>query len=270
MPFINNQGINLHYKTEGHGPAILCHHGVGTSMESWSKLDLSALKEQYQFIFIDSRGHGQSDKPHQDEAYDYRALLSDIIALLDHLHLDQIHYWGYSMGGKLGYALAQHHPERLQSLIIGGATSFDIPDSIAAAKRILPILEVGAEGGVAAVVEKRSAMGIITSKSYRAWLEESDLKSMAAIVRHRATNLLDFRDVLTAITVPCLIYAGHFDQPIHLMSEEEARRIPNSTFVSLPDLDHAGAEVAGDLILPEVMPFLKAFSCVDVDMKSEE
>jgi pimeloyl-ACP methyl ester carboxylesterase len=81
---------------------------------------VDALKTAYQLILIDARGHGASDKPHDPNAYGLQWMVNDVLAVLDHLQLPQANFWGYSMGGWIGFGLAKYAPERVYSLIIGG------------------------------------------------------------------------------------------------------------------------------------------------------
>jgi pimeloyl-ACP methyl ester carboxylesterase len=59
---------------------------------------VEALRPDYQLILVDARGHGASDKPHEPAAYALSLRVSDIVAVLDALHLSTAHFWGYSMG----------------------------------------------------------------------------------------------------------------------------------------------------------------------------
>jgi pimeloyl-ACP methyl ester carboxylesterase len=47
----------------------------------------------------------------------------DVVIVLDHLHINKAHYFGYSMGGWIGFGIAKYAPERFHSLIIGGLSS---------------------------------------------------------------------------------------------------------------------------------------------------
>lgn len=87
------------------------------------------LKDTFTVILFDARGHGQSDKPHEAAAYDYQLydyqlMGGDVLAILDALEIIRANYWGYSMGGFIGLGLAKHYPERLISLISGGADPY--------------------------------------------------------------------------------------------------------------------------------------------------
>ena len=84
---------------------------------------VAALKPKYRLVLIDARGHGQSDKPHDPPSYTPEKFASDIVAVLDDLGMKTATYWGYSMGGRMGFALARHALDRVACFVIGGATA---------------------------------------------------------------------------------------------------------------------------------------------------
>lgn len=45
--------------------------------------------------------------------------------MLDSLGIERAHYWGYSMGGWIGFGMAKHAPQRLRALIIGGQHPYE-------------------------------------------------------------------------------------------------------------------------------------------------
>jgi pimeloyl-ACP methyl ester carboxylesterase len=69
MPFADNQGVRIHCQTVGNGPALVLHHGTLGSGADWANLGYAdAMKEDHRLILLDSRGHGESDKPHDPAA----------------------------------------------------------------------------------------------------------------------------------------------------------------------------------------------------------
>lgn len=122
MPFANNQGARIHDQRVGSGPALVLHHGTFGSGADWADLGyVDALKEDHLLILLDSRGHGESDKPHDPAAYDLGLLALDALALLDDLSIRKSDYFGYSLGGWIGFELAKLEPNQFNSFIFGGA-----------------------------------------------------------------------------------------------------------------------------------------------------
>ena len=119
MPFVMNQGLRIHYRVEGDGPPLVFQHGFGDSLESAYELGyVEALRDNYQPILINARGHGASDKPHEPEAYSFQNVTTDVVAVLDALGIATAHYFGFSMGVKHGFAMAAYALERLRSLML--------------------------------------------------------------------------------------------------------------------------------------------------------
>jgi pimeloyl-ACP methyl ester carboxylesterase len=40
---------------------------------------------------------------------------------LDAVEVERAHFWGYSMGGLIGFGVAKYAPHRINALVIGGA-----------------------------------------------------------------------------------------------------------------------------------------------------
>src|SRR5208282_3759563 len=77
-------GIRLWYAEFGHGaPVILAHGGLANS-EYWG-LQVAVLAAHYHVIVLDSRGHGRSTRA--DAPIGYDLMSSDVLALMDYLHI---------------------------------------------------------------------------------------------------------------------------------------------------------------------------------------
>ena len=113
-------GVRLWYAMFGLGePVILLHGGMGNS-NYWG-LQIPALARQYQVIVLDSRGHGRSTR--NNEPLTYHLMASDVLALMDALHIPKAALVGFSDGAIIGLDLAINHPERLTKLFAFGANS---------------------------------------------------------------------------------------------------------------------------------------------------
>lgn len=104
----------LHFKEQGQGPAVVLIHGLFGSLDNLGLL-ARPLSEQYRVISLDLRNHGASF--HSDEM-SYPQQAADVIALLDHLALDQVAIVGHSMGGKVAMQVAKQAPARVGRLVV--------------------------------------------------------------------------------------------------------------------------------------------------------
>jgi pimeloyl-ACP methyl ester carboxylesterase len=92
-------GIRLWYATYGHGdPVILVHGGLANS--SYWGWQIPVLAQHYQVIVLDSRGHGRSTRTDVPIGYDLMA--SDVLGLMDYLHIGKAALVGWSDGAIIG------------------------------------------------------------------------------------------------------------------------------------------------------------------------
>ena len=246
MPYATNpdDGVRTYYEVEGAGTPVLLYPGATFSHHVMRDYDYTtALGEHHQLILLDPRGTGQSDKPHETEAYTLERLVADVLAVLDDLELDQTHLVGYSRGGWVGFGLTVSAPERLLSLVAGGIHPY--PRTI----------ERGIEAMEPMVAFIESTFGPIPPNT-RADLLASDVAALNAASRGVGESA-SLETALPAISTPCLLYCGKED-PAHNKALRAAGEIPNASFLSLHGLNHISAGGArSDFVLPHIQAFLK-------------
>jgi pimeloyl-ACP methyl ester carboxylesterase len=246
MPYVYNQGVRIHYRVEGEGPPLIIQHPFTDSLETWYELGyVDALQQDYQLILVDARGHGASDKPHEPDAYDVRENAADVITVLDDLKIPLSHYFGYSLGGYVGFGLARYAPGRLKSLIIGGSYPYRQPANGIDAR--IRALQQGQQGIMA-------LWDVPVSPAMQERLLRNDTEALLAYLRKRKT-LPSLEDVLPTMTMPCLLFAGEADMG-YARIKACVSRTPNVTFFSLPGLTHIEAFFRPDLVLPRIREFL--------------
>src|SRR5690606_21601827 len=143
--------VCIHYQVEGSGPPLLLHHGFGGSGADWLDFGLvRPLRDHYRLIMPDARGHGRSDKPHDPRDYTIERKVADMLTVLDDLRIERAHYYGYSYGGLMGWALGVHAPKRFLSLVVGGAHPYlpEGPEMMGRYEAMLRYLEEGMDAYV--------------------------------------------------------------------------------------------------------------------------
>lgn len=253
MPFVNNQGVKIYFEVEGEGPPLVLLYGLSGSIETMLQSGyVAALKDDYQLILVDARGHGASDKPHNPEAYKLEWMVADVVAVLNDLNIDKAHFLGYSMGGWISLGTAKYAPDRILSLIIGGYG---------------PMNEWGTEernaflnlfsNGMDNFLEKFGEMfGKWWTPEIKAIVGSNDLDALTALVSAKDFIAIPgLMDLLTTVTVPCLFFIGEEDEG-YSRQKKYIEYIPNATFVSFPGLDHIEAGIRVDLLMPHLTEFL--------------
>src|SRR5262245_23243807 len=202
MPNANNNNVRIHDQVEGNGPPLVLQHGLTSSLQHWYAYGyVDALQHDYRLILIDARGHGQSDKPYDPEAYALARRVEDVLVVLDALNIDTAHYLGYSMGGRIGFGIARYSPERFASLIIGGMSPYE-PSGDAALERIA-LLQQGMEAYVAHAERHSGPM----APDRKARLLANDPQALIASIQ-APRGIIKVEQLLSTMIMPCLLYVG--------------------------------------------------------------
>jgi pimeloyl-ACP methyl ester carboxylesterase len=122
--FTSFDGTGIAYITTGptDGPDVLLLHGFAADHNlNWVAPGVvdALASAVHHVIALDARGHGQSDKPRDPEAYRADAMPRDAQALLDHLGVETVDVVGYSMGSVVSSRLVPIEP-RTRRLVLGG------------------------------------------------------------------------------------------------------------------------------------------------------
>ncbi|HEX4213515.1 MAG TPA: alpha/beta hydrolase [Candidatus Dormibacteraeota bacterium] len=231
MPEFTSQGLRLRYEVAGpwEAPPIVLVHGFASDFETnWVGSRWRTTLEDAGFLVIgmDCRGHGQSDKPHDVDAYARPVMAADVANLLDYLDVRRADYLGYSMGSRIGFELAMHAPERLGRMVLGGVGyrgadhSFD-PELVA--RRLRGDESLGDEHGF---------YRFATSRPY------NDLEALACCIVGQETPLPEVP--LEEIENQVLLVIGDRDE---LAGDAPmlVERLPHARLVTLQGRNHMSA-----------------------------
>jgi 2-hydroxy-6-oxo-octa-2,4-dienoate hydrolase len=125
--FVDAGGIKTNYLEVGDGPPVVLVHGSGpgvTAYANW-RLTMPGLAPAFRVLAPDMAGFGFSDKP--GGVADLAAWVGQIIGFLDALGIERASVVGNSFGGSIGIRLATDHPDRVDRLVLMGATGISFP-----------------------------------------------------------------------------------------------------------------------------------------------
>lgn len=113
--FVEANGIRIHYhRSGGDKPQVLLLHGLTDNGACWTPV-IEQLKDDYDCIAPDARGHGLTDAPAAGYAPTDHA--ADVAALIQLLKLDRPALIGHSMGGAVASLVASQHPQLMRAAI---------------------------------------------------------------------------------------------------------------------------------------------------------
>jgi len=214
MPYAPIPAGQLHYSLEGDAgkPVLILSNSLGTSFDMWAP-QMAQFTQAFQVLRYDTRGHGKSSVT--PGPYSLAQLAGDVVALMDHLHIDHAHFCGLSMGGQTGMTLALHHPARVRKLVLCNTAAYIGPP----ANWIARIAAVEADGvaPLAAAVVSRwltpeyAAQHSDTVTHLEDMLRATPPAGYAAACA--AVRDADLRDQVRAIAAPTLVIAGTGDLP---------------------------------------------------------
>jgi class 3 adenylate cyclase len=190
--------------------------------------------------------------------------MDDVRAVMDAAGSARAALLGHSEGGNMCVLFSATYPERTSALALVGCyakriRSDDYPWAPIAVDREQEIEETEARWGSPDML-RALAPSKANDEAFERWVgrylrQSASPKAAAALLR--MNTQIDVRDVLPTIHVPTLVMHRSGDRE---SSVDEGRwiagRIPNATFVELPDDDHIPWVGDQDAVLDELEEFL--------------
>ncbi|MHC8362418.1 alpha/beta fold hydrolase [Pseudomonas sp. LS2P72] len=118
------EGVTLHVRVGGKGPAVVLLHGFGDTGDMWAPLAADLAKD-HTVVVPDLRGMGLSSIP--DSGYDKKTQAGDIRALLAALGIEHSVVIGHDIGTMVAFAYASRYPQLTDRLVVMDAPVPGIP-----------------------------------------------------------------------------------------------------------------------------------------------
>jgi pimeloyl-ACP methyl ester carboxylesterase len=215
-------GIRLWYAVYGPAraaPVILLHGGLANA-NYWGDL-IPALAPTHQVIVLDSRGHGRSTRNATQLGYELMA--SDVIALMDRLHVPRAAIVGWSDGAIVGLQIAIHHPDRLTGLFAFAANSDPSGVADVHASPVFTAYIARAALEYAALSPTPSQFPAFERDIERMWAREPNMSAATLRSIHARIWIVD---------------ADHDEAILRPNTDHMATLIPNARELILPGVSH--------------------------------
>ena len=228
----DSDGVAIAFIDEGEGEPIVLIHGFASNIvinwvsTGWVRTLTEAGRR---VIALDNRGHGESAKLYDPQAYAMPVMARDVRRLLDHLHIEAADVMGYSMGARITAHLATLHPDRLRSAVLGGLGD-QLIKPFTAADMIVAALSASHPGDIADP----------TARAFRLFADQTggDRKALAACMT--AGRQMLPAGQLAGLRLPVLVAVGSDDEVAgdpHAL----AACMANATVFVIADRDHMSA-----------------------------
>jgi len=233
-----HDGLMFRYLDCGEGLPFVFQHGLGG--DATKMFDLLKDKSGIRFVSFDARYHGQTRPLGPPEKMGFTQSADDLLALLDHLRIDEAIIGGLSMGAGIALNFAVRHPERTLALVLSRPAWLDqpLPGNVRMFPEMAALMRsLGAEAGREAFAKSETYAQILAESTDSASTMLGMFDDPTSIVTvekfERIPNDCPSRDrsVWRSIRAPTLVLANHQD-PIHpyALGLDLASAIPGATF----------------------------------------
>src|SRR5262249_33246676 len=248
--FVEVDGMRVHVRDRGAGPALVLLHGSNSSLftwEGWARAPAGARR----VIAMDLPGHGFTG-PDPRDRYATRDMADFVDRVVAALGVDRFSLAGNSMGGHIAAAYALAHPDKVERLILVDAAGLPREEpppfvfqlaSWPIAGRLFGILTprfIVAANVRAVYGEPAKVTDELIDRYYDLLLREGNRR--ATRIRLSRTDELD-ASRLRDLKMPVLILWGERDRWILPKYGERYRdAIPGAKLVVFPGLGHVPME----------------------------
>jgi 3-oxoadipate enol-lactonase len=222
--------------TGGDGIPFVFLHSVATDYRMWTHV-MRFLAADSRLIAYDIRGHGAaSGAPTASSA---AMLAEDLRDLLDHLHVENAHVCGISMGGAIAQQFAITFPERVATMTLAATFSKPLP----VAERGLSGVRDGMAAQIAPTLTRWFTPAALAVNDWGVDYARTCVARMLPQHWLATWSLISKFDVfaqLGDIRIPAKVIAGEQDTacPPDTMKREIADQIPTSQFFVIPAVAH--------------------------------
>jgi pimeloyl-ACP methyl ester carboxylesterase len=263
--FVDIAGVRLHLRDTGprDAPAVVMLHGFGASLHTWD--DWAALLESdVRIIRIDLPGFGLTGPDPTGDYTDARSI-AVLLALLDRLGVQRATFIGNSMGGRIAWAFAAAHPDRVAKLVlvspdgfVSHGVEYGKPQAVPALMQVLPytLPRSMLRANLAVAYADQGRLTDATVQRTYDMMVAPGVRS-AIVARMRQLVLPDPVPLLRRLAMPTLLLWGDKDGMIPVSNAQDyLAALPNASLVVVPGIGHVPQEEAPRETITPLRDFL--------------
>ncbi|HEV7752407.1 MAG TPA: alpha/beta fold hydrolase [Baekduia sp.] len=225
MPHFVHGGHRLAYTVYGAGPrTCVLLHGLLLSQKMHRPLARALARRGNRVVTLDLLGHGQSDRPRDMSAYSMPFFGEQVIALLDHLELDEAVLAGTSLGANATLEAAAAHPDRVRGMVL----EMPVLDNalLGCAIAFTPLMCALTFGepvmkGVSWLTRRVPTGGVWGAEILLDTVRQQPGPSAAVLQGLFFGRVAPHKEVRKTIAAPALVI-GHDRDPVHPFSDSDA------------------------------------------------
>jgi pimeloyl-ACP methyl ester carboxylesterase len=263
--FLSVDGMNVHLRDEGTGPAILLLHGTSASLHTWDGWAAS-LRSANRVVRLDLPGFGLTGA-HPSRDYSIEAYVSFLEHFVETTGVKRFVLAGSSLGGNIAWNYALAHPQRVRALVLVDSGGYPLssagrPIAFRFARwPVIPDLLLGldprrlVEDGLKKSYGDPSRIRPkILERYYELALGPGNRKAFLDRMR---TPQPDASARIRGIKTPTLVLWGTLDRLIPVQAAHRfARDVAGSHLVVYDDLGHIPMEEDPQRTVADVQQFL--------------
>ncbi|HKG40121.1 MAG TPA: alpha/beta hydrolase [Conexibacter sp.] len=238
MSFFEHEGQRIAYTVYGDGPrAMVLLPGLLLSQRMQQPLAEALAARGERVIVMDPLGHGSSDRPRDMWRYSMGAFGREVVALLDHLEIEQAVLGGTSLGANVTLEVASAAPERVRGMLL----EMPVLDNglLGSALAFTPLLVALTFGEPVMKLVQRVARLVpraplpLVAEIMVDWVAQDPGPSAAALQGIFFGRIAPHRDERRTFDAPALVI-GHPRDPVHPFSDADmlAAELPNGRLLN--------------------------------------
>ncbi|MCR8842375.1 alpha/beta hydrolase [Paenibacillus sp. SC116] len=248
--------MDLHYEVHGEGEPVVLVHSGAADVRDWAYIT-PILAKKYQVIVFDGRGCGQSPSPTVPPNY-----VDDLLAVLDHLNLEQATIVGHSIGGRIATDFALTYPQRVIKIVLIAPALSGFQHSEVFTKNMLDIQAASPD------VDKMIEISL-NNCMYRLVLASPQRKYFIDMHKFNMLKMFHWQtwesvwpqppaiERLGELTAPTSFIIGEEDSSDLHSIAEHFQVVPNIQFVRIEDADHKPTLTHPEELSRHILEFLE-------------